>query len=111
MNYRAEDRDISGRYAMTWLRRNVSLLNTVLLAIIALMALWLRGEFFRFARMELQPLADKVLEEKFERSLAVQRLENSTARLDASVKELNDTMKEMRIEMKKIYDEAVPRSR
>jgi hypothetical protein len=105
---RLGDSPTDGKAAMNWLRRNVSLLNTLLLAILALMALWLRGEFFQFAKQELQPLAEKLVEEKYERTLAVQRVENSTARLDASVKDLNDSIKEMRVEMRRVYEEAVP---
>lgn len=96
---------------MNWLRRNVSLLNTVLLAAMAFMALLFRAESFKFAKEQLQPLADKLIEERYERRMEVQRVENSTARLDASVKELNETMKEMRAEMRRIYEEAVPRAR
>ena len=96
------------RHSQPFLIRYASLINTVLLTLIALMGLWLRGEFLNFAKRELQPLADELRKESFERQLSVERLRATTERLDDTLKNLQKSMEETRVKLERIYDETVP---
>ena len=88
-----------------------SVVNTILLAVIAIMGLWLRSEFFSFADQRLTPIIERLSRESFERQMAVQKLESRTEQLTQALLELNESMRQMRQDLKKIYEEAVPGAR
>ncbi len=96
---------------MPFLLRYSSVINMVLLALIALMGLWLRAEFLDFASTKLQPIADRLAQESFQRQMDVQRLQSLSEQQVRAMNELRDAMVQMRTDVRRIYEEAVPRAK
>ena len=81
------------RASAPWIIRYASVINMTLLAVIALMGFWLRYEFLDFARREIQPLAQRIERENFDRQLANQKLEATVQRLETVTDELRDELR------------------